>query len=90
MAKKVMQKKPTMPAKKAQSLDKPIKNVTIGDDYIEVEFYQPSRTGYTYYRYDATNPGKEQVAMMKKMAKNKADLMTYINQEVRKMYASRW
>lgn len=66
-----------------------IKNINIDEDTIEIEFLQPSNTGYTYYRYDNTNPGKEQVKMMKKMAKE-GKLIDYIEQEVRKMYASRW
>lgn len=90
MTKKVTTPKKQPMAKKNSAISKPIKNINIGDDYIEIEFYQPSRTGYTYYRYDATNPGQDQVKAMKEMAKNEDGLLAYINREVRKMYASRW
>ena len=66
-----------------------IKNIEISDEAIEIEFLKPSRTGYTYYRYDNNSPGMEQVKMMKKLAKE-GNLVDYIEKEVRKMYASRW
>ncbi len=70
--------------------EKGIANVEIGEDYLEVEFLQPSKDGYIYYRYDEANPGKSQVAEMKKIAKNKKLLAEYIEKEVRKMYSQKW
>lgn len=66
-----------------------IGSINIGDDFVEVEFIKPSRTGYTYYRYDTNNPGAAQVEKMKELAEN-GGLVDYIEREVRKMYAKRW
>jgi hypothetical protein len=55
----------------------------IGDDYINLEF-----KGGRVYRYDTAKPGAEHVANMKNLALKGEDLATYVNQHVRKNFAS--
>jgi hypothetical protein len=56
----------------------------VGEDFIRLQFVDGS-----VYLYTGARPGREHVEQMKKLAAAGEGLTTYVNQHVRKAYASR-
>ena len=60
------------------------------DKSITVKFKAKNKSGYDTYKYTYTSASPSEIEEMKKLADVGQGLHTYINQNVRKNYESKW
>lgn len=61
----------------------------IGNDSIDVKFREISKDGSSTYKYSRSHTGLHHVEQMKRLATAGLGLNSYINKNVRKLYASK-
>jgi hypothetical protein len=66
-----------------------VKAFAYGDDFITVEFQDPSHSGATTYTYTYESAGQVHVEQMKTLAEEGIGLLSYIDRNVRKKYAQK-
>ena len=60
------------------------------DKSITVKFKAKNKSGYDTYKYTYTSASPSEIEEMKRLADVGQGLQTYINQQVREKYESRW
>jgi hypothetical protein len=60
------------------------------NDSITVKFKEKNKSGHDTYKYTYQSAGNDSIEKMKGLADIGQGLHTYINQEVRKKYDSKW
>lgn len=67
-----------------------VRRYQIGNNFIDVEFSESRSGGATTYKYTYASAGSSNVEHMKQLAQAGSGLNSFINKEVKDLYASKW
>ena len=68
----------------------PIRSYEFGEDFIDVEFKERSKSGFRNYHYSYASTGADHIEKMKLFADGGRGLCTYIVQNVKKRFERQW